>query len=252
MNAAAVGRVVQQYWSLGSDALALSGATAVFHPAASDHPLGTFLCDVRTEDIDAVLSESHQVTGTPFTRVLVDPDTPAPAEAHLALHDWQLDIQLQLVLPETTAVPSPTAPPRPVEDNEDWLRIYDLFRIDHLEEDRRAGKPARPEAASRSAVALRRSLSPAATYFLAERDGHAVGCIAAWAHDGVGIVEDVFVHPANRGSGIATDMIRHAVLQARDCGAGPILIGAQVDDTPKHLYARFGFRPAAVLRSYTR
>jgi len=47
-------------------------------------------------------------------------------------------------------------------------------------------------------------------------------------------------------------MIRHAVRQARDRGAGPILIGAEVNDTPKHLYARFGFRPAAVLRSYTR
>jgi hypothetical protein len=29
-----------------------------------------------------------------------------------------------------------------------------------------------------------------------------------------------------------------------------VAIGADVGDTPKHLYARFGFRPVAVARSY--
>jgi hypothetical protein len=45
-------------------------------------------------------------------------------------------------------------------------------------------------------------------------------------------------------------MLRFAIGTARERGAGPVVIGAEVDDTPKRLYARFGFRPTAVTRSY--
>lgn len=70
--------------------------------------------------------------------------------------------------------------------------------------------------------------------------------------DGAALVEDVFVTPGARGHGIATEMLRFAVGRARRQGAGWVQIGAEVDDTPKHLYARFGFRPIAVTRSYSR
>lgn len=77
------------------------------------------------------------------------------------------------------------------------------------------------------------------------------GCIAAWpGDDGIGLIEDVFVHPRHRRTGVATDLLRHAVGHARARGAGPVVIGAEVGDTPKHLYARFGFQPVAVARSY--
>ncbi len=80
---------------------------------------------------------------------------------------------------------------RYVRNDAGWCEIETLFRLDHIEEDARAGRPERPVAETRSAVLLRR-------------------------------------------------------------GSGPVLIGAEVDDTPKHLYARFGFRAIALTRSFSR
>lgn len=247
-------RTVERFWSLGGEEIPLAGATAVRNHAAPDHPLGTFLRSLRTDDVDTVLTEAHQRTATTYGRVVVDEGTPPAAEAALALHDWTPEVQLALVLPRSTPVAPPAENARAVEDDDaDWACIHELFRIDHREEDARAGRPPRPEAATASAVALRRSLTPAVTYVVAERAGEPVACIAAWpGDDGIGVIEDVFVHPAHRRGGIASDLLRHAVAYARAGGAERVLIGAEVDDTPKHLYARFGFRPAAVLRSYTR
>jgi GNAT superfamily N-acetyltransferase len=247
----AVGLAMRRFWSLGSDVVALDGAKAVRNVAAPGHPLGTFLCELRTDDVAAVLEEATRRTGVSLRRVLVDPDTPPAAEAHLALHDWQLDVQLHLVLPAAVAVGAPALEVRPVVDDAGWTEIHGLFRLDHLEEDDRLGRSARPEEATAAAVALRRSLGPGVTYLLAEHSGEVAGCIAAWPGEGgIGLIEDVFVHPRHRRTGVATDLLRHAVAHARARGAGPIVIGAEVVDTPKHLYARFGFRPVAVARSY--
>jgi GNAT superfamily N-acetyltransferase len=68
---------------------------------------------------------------------------------------------------------------------------------------------------------------------------------------GLAMIEDVFVDPDARGAGIATQMLRFAVTAARAAGAGRVLIGAGVDDTPKRLYARFGVEPIAVTHSST-
>lgn len=136
---------------------------------------------------------------------------------------------------------------------EDWSSIELLFRIDHLEEDVRSGHRPRAAAETTAAVALRRSLTPDATYYLMRHDGAPRACIGTWVDEtGLGVIEDVFVHPDYRGRGFATGMLRHAVAQLRSRGAGHILIGAEPTDTPKHLYAKFGFRPAAVTRAYLR
>lgn len=148
-------------------------------------------------------------------------------------------------------MPPATLAMTPVRDDRDWRAVEELFRIDHLEEDRRAGRAERPVAATHQAISLRRGLSPV-TYFLARRRRHVDGCIAVGTPaPGVAMIEDVFVHPDARGAGIATQMLRFAVTAARESGAGPLLVGAEVDDTPKHLYARFGFEPTAVTRSHT-
>jgi GNAT superfamily N-acetyltransferase len=246
-------RTVQRFWSLGGDVFVLDGATAVRNSAAPGHPLGTFLCELRTAEFSGVLTEFERRAGRPCTRVLIDPDTPPAAEALLALDDWQLEVALQLALPASTPVGVPAVAVRPVVDDAGWDQVHRLFRMDHREEDARHGRPTRPEPATAAAVVLRRSLGSSVTYLLAERAGEAAGCIASWAGDGgVGVIEDVFVHPAHRRAGVATDLLRHAVAHARAHGAGPVLIGAEVDDTPKHLYARFGFRPVVVTRSYAR
>jgi GNAT superfamily N-acetyltransferase len=246
-------RAVQRFWSLGGDVLALDGATAVRNPAVPGHALGTFLRELRTADLVGVLAEFERRTGEPCPRVLIDPDTPSVAEALLALHGWRREVTLQLVLPASTPMDVPTLAVRPVVDDAGWEHIHRLFRIDHREEDNRLGRSTRPQSATADAVALRRSLGPAVTYLLAEHAGQVAGCIACWPGDrGIGVIEDVFVRPEHRHAGVATDLLRHAVTHARARGAGPVLIGAEVDDTPKYLYARFGFRPVTVLRSYAR
>ena len=132
-----------------------------------------------------------------------------------------------------------------------WAAIGELFRIDHVEEDRRLQRPIRSEEATDSAVRLRRGLGDAVEYTVAEDDGRTIGGIGAWVSEkGVGLIEDVFVHPEHRGRRVASGLLAHAVRRARERGAGPVVIAAEPGDTPKHLYRRFGFEPTAVLRSY--
>ncbi|WP_410971739.1 GNAT family N-acetyltransferase, partial [Salmonella sp. SAL4437] len=70
--------------------------------------------------------------------------------------------------------------------------------------------------------------------------------------DGIGQVEDLYVHPDVRGRGLAAALIRHGVEDCRRTGAGIIVIVADADDTPRLAYARIGFRPVAVTRAYLR
>ncbi|SDL21976.1 Acetyltransferase (GNAT) family protein [Glycomyces sambucus] len=228
-------RVATAFWMLGAESTVHAGFEVVRHAAAPDHPLGTFVHRVRDAAAMAVIAagEDAVVPG----RLLVDADTPGEVEAVAALHDWTVEHLLLLELPKSTVVPEPEGlEVRVAEGDDDWREIERLFRIDHLEEDSRHGTAPRPEAQTRAAVDLRRSLGPQVQYLLAERGGAVIGSIAAWPGiEGIGVIEDVFVHPGQRGAGIATQMLRHAVQRARAGGARSILIGAEVEDTPKHL-----------------
>lgn len=249
---------IQRFWSLGGQVADADGvATVVRHPSTPDQPLGNFLCRVRTDDIsvvDDLLTADADAGLPPIAKVLVDDETPPRILAHLALHDWRLESQLVLALDDPRGVPGPERlVPRHVDGDEAWAAVAALFRIDHLEEDARTGAPPRGEATTLAAVELRRHLGVEVEYHLAGTADEPVGCIAVWVSDaGIGMIEDVFVHPDARGAGVATDLLRFAVGRARDRGAGRIVIGAEVDDTPKHLYHRFGFEPAAVQLTYER
>jgi len=75
---------------------------------------------------------------------------------------------------------------------------------------------------------------------------------SVWQVNGLGQVEDVFVEPAYRHRGIATALIHHCVADCREQGAGAVVIVADACDTPQHMYAAIGFRPAATKRRYVR
>ena len=247
-------RTVIGFWSLGGVTVQHEHFCEVSHPTVPEHPLGNFAYRVR-HDAGAALRALVGAEGTPPTaarrRVIIDDGAPAQLEPLLTLHDWQLERQLQLVLPSTAHVDAPTSTVRPVGDDADWATISDLFRRDHLEEDARRGNPPRSPAETEAAVALRRSLGSEVEYLLTEQDNRFIGCIGIWVSDErVGLIEDVFVRAEARGAGVATDLLRHAVSHGRRRGAREIIVGAEIEDTPKHLYARFGFEPAAVLRSF--
>lgn len=245
---------VAGFWSLGGSTVQHDQFQEVSHPTAPEHPLGNFVHLVRNDAgaaMQALLEPDSRASAASFRRVVIDAGAPAELEALLVLHGWHLECQLQLVLPASTPLAPPSSTIRPATDDADWKVISDLFRSDHLEEDARRGDPPRPLAETQDAVALRRSLGPDVEYLLAEQGDHIIGCIAIWVSDeGVGLIEDVFVRTEARGAGVATELLRHAVHRGRHRGAHEIIIGAEIEDTPKHLYVRFGFEPAAVLRSF--
>lgn len=246
--------LVEQFWSLGGETIDLGLGRLVRSPSAPDHPLGNFLTSPRVSNEDqlvSLLAEAESLAGVACRRVLVPPGTPQCVEALLVLNDWQLETQLQLVLPASDAAAPAALTLESVQAEEDWQAVEGLFRIDHIQEDRRAGRSERPVADTHAAVLLRKSLEPV-SYFATRPNSQVAGCIGLWTRsDGVAMIEDVFVHPEARGRGIATEMLRGVIGIARERGAGPVLIGAEVDDTPKRLYARFGFRPTVVTRSYS-
>lgn len=93
--------------------------------------------------------------------------------------------------------------------------------------------------------------SAATPTFLAVRDG--AGRVVArtdlyvsgeWAQ-----VEEVLTADEHRGRGYATALVREAV---RLAGARQVLLVADVDDWPRRMYERLGFRDYAVLATYRR
>ncbi|WP_299957112.1 GNAT family N-acetyltransferase [uncultured Modestobacter sp.] len=255
----AVTRAVEQFWSSSGQLDRLDGGLLVRHQAAPTHPLGTFLCRVRVQtvaELDTLVGDVSDLLAGPAARVLVDPATAPFVEAELTVLDWLLETQLQLVLPATEALAHPGDGLGwefvVVRTDDHWAAVVELFRLDHVEEDRRLGRPARQPGATAEAVALRRALGEEVEYLLAQQDGRPIGCIASWVgEEGVGLIEDVFVHPDHRGRRVATALLGLAVGRVRARGAGPVLIGAEPGDTPKKLYATLGFRPTAVTRSWS-
>ena len=60
----------------------------------------------------------------------------------------------------------------------------------------------------------------------------------------------MFTRAKFRHRGVATALIHRCVADCRAQGAGPVIIIADPDDTPKDMYTAMGFRPLVVLRSY--
>jgi len=90
-------------------------------------------------------------------------------------------------------------------------------------------------------------------YWLAFDGGEPRGFLCSWEGiDGVGQVEDLYVHPDARGRGVAAALLHHGVADCRRHGAKAVVIVADAGDTPKSAYARMGFAPVAVKREYVR
>jgi GNAT superfamily N-acetyltransferase len=65
-------------------------------------------------------------------------------------------------------------------------------------------------------------------------------------------VEDVYTTPSARGNGYARALVTRAVRLATDAGCSPVVIVADADDWPQHLYASVGFRPVGGARLFHR
>ena len=203
-----------------------------------------------TAEVDAVLERADDVfDGLPHRVFHLDPWTPPAFEASLVLDGFEFEDELQLVLERDLALSDrpPSVHIRLVESDEDWSVVRGLTRLDHEEEAERALHPRFDEEVTEEMVATKRAKSPALRFWLARADGSDCAFLSSWpGTNGVGKVEDLFTHPDFRHRGIATALILHCVRDARERGAGPVLIGALPNDTPMRMYAAMGFRPLCV------
>ena len=192
--------------------------------------------------------QDEALSDRPYRNVQTDPFTPPAFGAELSLRGYAINPTLQLLLEGDLLGPAPGEHDlRLAESDADWAVLTRLFRADHIKTDKKNGTNVYTEALTDQMVGVHRRASAEINFYQAWVDGEAVAFFSSWpGRNGVGMVEDLFTLPAYRNRGIARALIHHCVSDARARGAGPVLIGAEPDDTPKNLYAGLGFAPTCM------
>ena len=230
------------------------------------------------DGVTAVVTPEHPDTWD-ANWVAIGPDVDGPAalaavDRWLGRHAWQVvradcltdpGVEAALALAgfavrSTTiemvasgAVTSPHSPPavtlRAV-NGENWGELVALVRLDHAEGRRTLSSNASVGAGLLDG--MRRKLD-GCRFWLLEVDGAAMGYgITARCPNGLGLIESLFTLPAHRGRGLMSAFIVEAARRLRDEGCAEIFLDAHADDTPKQLYARLGFAPVALNRTWVR
>jgi GNAT superfamily N-acetyltransferase len=216
-----------------------------------------FAWEVRAQtpdEIESVLETADSVYRELNHRQYIwDPGMPLEFEARLQLEGFTSDDLVILVLEGPLTGRGPACEIRPATSDADWEVLFRLHREDHEEEVTKGFHAAWDESVTRQLVASKRVKAPAVQYYIARVDGEDCAFFSGWpGENGVGQVEDLFTTEKFRGRGIGTALIAACVDDARARGAGPVLIGARPNDTPKHMYAALGFRPLCVERRYVK
>lgn len=205
------------------------------------------------EQVERLLARvEREFAGYEHRRFDLDCTTPPAFAARLALDGYdRADFIVMLLDGALRAVPA-AQELQPITDERGWAAYAVLKQLDWEELAARLGMSG--DAAVGTALAsMHRMKSPPMQYWLAYGDGQPRGFCAAWEGlDGIGQVEDLFVHPDYRHRGLATALIHQCVAVCRERGAGPVVIVADATDTPKQMYATLGFQPVAVKHGYLR
>lgn len=205
-------------------------------------------------EIDGVFKAMDEhLAHTPWRVIHTDCFTPDPFLARLALDNFEeRPVTIQMALQgEVTDRGTPIAL-HPVASDADWNKLQELVLADHAEGRRTSGIDVSPEV-SAGIVAGYRAKSPAYQFHLAIQDDEPVAYGAhAGAPNGAGMIEDLFTLQSARRRGIATAMIAAFTDRLRAAGCHTIFLGALSTEPPKHLYARLGFRPIMLARTWVR
>jgi ribosomal protein S18 acetylase RimI-like enzyme len=245
------------YFALGNECLEWPGVRIVRNhaePSVYDANHASFVRARSPAALERVLARFEEAfAGLDHRCVHTNPLSHPVLEARLALAGHLETPTLQMLLEgELRARPSAVELRLPASDA-DWEAVVCLTRLDHEEVARRFGRPPYPEALARSMTRVRRAKEPQLRFWLARAEGVDCGFLSSWPGvGGIGMVEDLFVHPDLRRRGVATTLLAHAVADARARGASAVLIGARPDNSPKDWYAALGFRPLCVTRSWVR
>ncbi len=184
----------------------------------------------------------------------VDDRTPPPFEARLVLEGLQRRDSLVMLLEGRlrTVAPAQQQDVRLITDDAAWSAWEALSISDNT------GYPVRPGVAAGRAdaaalTASRRAKCPPVRYFAAYQGSSAVGFFSAWeGAGGTGVTENLYVEQKSRHHGIAAALVEACVAHTRERGARSIALTCDPREWPKEWYARLGFVPVAVKRTYTR
>lgn len=205
-------------------------------------------------EFDSVFAQMDEHLGHCRWRVIhTDCFAPDRFVARLALDNFEeRPVTIQMALRGTLTDRGAAIDLHPVAGEADWAALLQLVRADHAEGRRTHGLNLSPEF-SAAQVATFRAKSAAYHFHLVINAGVAVayGAYAA-APNGVGMIEDLFTLQAARRRGIGTAMIAAFSDRLRGLGCHPIFLGALASEQPKHLYARLGFRPVMLARTWVR
>lgn len=181
------------------------------------------------------------------TDCLVDPSI----EAALALAGFTTPMALIEMVSARVVAPLPAPLVTLVEvDAGTWPTFAALIEADQREGRRAGGYD--PALAAGLIEARRRRIGPC-RYWLLVEDEAAVGYgMTAVCPNGLGLIENLFTLPAHRGRGVMSGFIVEAARRLRAAGCDAIFLDAQAGDAPARLYARLGFRPVSLARTWVR
>ncbi len=257
-HALAVGalRVNAANLALGHEVFEGNGATFVRdtrYPNVYDANHVTHVTASSRDEIDALFARvEREYAHCKHRSFHTDVTTPPPVAARLALEGYTHDNALVMLLEGDLRATPKAIDIRHLADEDGWRDLERLHALDWRESSDRGGRDASPDLAP-MLFAAQRVKAPPVRYFLAYVEGVARGYFNAWeGTDGVGQVENLFVEAACRHRGIAMALIARCVDDARNHGAGPVVIVADPTDTPKRMYDAMGFRPIALKRNWLR
>jgi GNAT superfamily N-acetyltransferase len=240
------------YLALGNETFEADGALFVRNRAIPNRYDANHVAHVRAEtpqEIETLMQRIEaEFDGYRHRALYLDALTQPQVMARLLLNGgYKVNEGLLLLLEgELQAAPKP-ADIRLVEDESQWQALFELNGMWIKT------YPPETRAPTEQTNQSNRIKTPPVRWWLAYVDGVPRAFFNSWEGiNGVGQVEDLFTHPEFRHQGLATSLLAHCVADARAHGAGPVIIGSDPDDTPKHMYAAMGWRPLFVTRHFVK
>lgn len=252
----AIAETYRWHRGLGHDTRQLDSARIVFdrqHPNVWDANHADTVSATTVREIAAVLEALDVYLAHSDWRVVhTDLFTPEPFVARLALEGFEEQPAVIQMALQGRVRAQPATNLRLVETEDDWSVLADLVARDHDEGLRTGGRSITSDVTD-GIVAGYRAKVPSCRFFLATSDDDAVayGSFAAGA-SGAGIIEDLFTLPQHRGHGIASGMIAAFADWLQAEGSSIVFLGALVGERARHLYAKLGFRPVMLTRTWVR
>ena len=243
------------YLALGNERFEAHGATFIRNrDTPRRHDTNTLALIRDAGDIEGLLrSVEIEYEGFAHRRFEIDPLTPPPFVARLAFAGGYKGTELvTMVLEGVLQARTADVDVREVVTEGDWAsyrRLDELWWRESSEDYFGPYDPGLHDELARSF----RAKSPQCRSWMAWVDGEARAYLSDWQGDnGVGVVEDLYTEAAYRRRGLATALMVRAVADARERGAGPVIITADPSDTPRQMYAALGFRPLFLHREYVK